>query len=134
MQAAPQARGEELLWGRQPGSNNGKCPCGLRQLHLLLSQRLLRQHGGLHLGLLGPWRVNPLMFVPLFSYFLWLQGATAINNKFIFFSLLMPSSHNWKLEASHTPGSHIRGTSLGMEHLNILRLNASTTSRFFFFL
>jgi hypothetical protein len=37
-----------------------KCPCGLRQLHLSLCQRLLRQCGGLRLGLLGPWRVNPL--------------------------------------------------------------------------
>jgi hypothetical protein len=42
MQAAPEARGEELLWGRQPGSNKGKCPCDFRQLHLASSQEAIR--------------------------------------------------------------------------------------------
>jgi hypothetical protein len=70
-------RGVELLWGRQPGSDKEKCPCGLRQLCLSLCQRLLRQCGGLLcLGLLQPWRVNPLLELVLgfvgcgFLYFL----------------------------------------------------------------
>jgi hypothetical protein len=42
MQAAPRARGEELLWGRQPGSNKGKCPCDFRQLLLASSQEVIK--------------------------------------------------------------------------------------------
>jgi hypothetical protein len=40
------------------GAIKGSNKCTLKCLWLL--QRLLRQHGGLLLGLLGSWRVNPL--------------------------------------------------------------------------
>jgi hypothetical protein len=43
MQATPQARGEELLWGRQPGHDKGKCPCNFRQLRLASSQETIRR-------------------------------------------------------------------------------------------
>jgi hypothetical protein len=41
MQAALGAGSEELLWGRQPGNDKGKCPCDFRQLHLPRSQEMI---------------------------------------------------------------------------------------------
>jgi hypothetical protein len=42
MQAVLRARGDELLWGRQPGSDKGKSPCDFRQLWLASSQEAIR--------------------------------------------------------------------------------------------
>jgi hypothetical protein len=42
MQVAPGARGDELLWGRQPENDKGKCPCDFRQLHLASIQEAIR--------------------------------------------------------------------------------------------
>jgi hypothetical protein len=38
----PGARGEELLWGRQPGNDKGKCSCDFRQLCFASSQEIIR--------------------------------------------------------------------------------------------
>jgi hypothetical protein len=56
-------RGNVSLWFqiavpcKQSGSDKGKWS---KTAAPFLMQRLLRQHGGFHLGLLGPWRVIPL--------------------------------------------------------------------------
>jgi hypothetical protein len=43
MQAAWGARGEELLWNRQPGRDKGKCLFYFRQLCLASSQEVIRE-------------------------------------------------------------------------------------------
>jgi hypothetical protein len=43
MQVALGAKGEELLWVGQPGSDKGKCPGDFRQLLLASSQEAIRE-------------------------------------------------------------------------------------------